>query len=334
MKEQQSPVSLSVIVPCYNVEPYLDQSLQCLEKQWNNRTDYEIIFINDASSDGTILKLNDFKSRHSDNVFVVDKEQNEGVSAARNSGLDIARGEWITFFDPDDALVENGYDHLLALAEKGNFDILRFGVKIIGEGKEIPISNSESLSLDWQGSSVEYLLENSFGTCWSYIFKRELLVNHRFPPLTICEDTVFNLSILLEDKTIARTSEIVYYYINHSSSLTNTVDTARLGRQCDDIFRAIHILEDFKNGQSEDVQSRLKKHQFVFSPNLLTRMLLSDKKLPYIKDTVKTLKHMGLFPLPDTLPGADFMMQIINFVFKHPFLVPLFRPLYRARRCK
>ena len=58
MKGKMQSVSLSVIVPCYNVEQYLDRSLGCLERQWNGRTDYEIILVNDASTDGTIHKLN------------------------------------------------------------------------------------------------------------------------------------------------------------------------------------------------------------------------------------------------------------------------------------
>lgn len=334
--EHQSTISLTVIVPCYNVEKYLDKSLQCLERQWGSRADYEIIFVNDGSVDGTIDKLNDFQARHPDHVIVIDKRQNEGVSAARNSGLDIARGTWIAFFDPDDLLADRGYDRLLALAEEGDFDILRFGVERVWEGNAMPSSDDPNipLSVDWIGTSVQYMLDNTFGTCWSYLFKRDVVAGHRFPPLTICEDTVFNLSVLMENSPMAMTLHGVYFYIARPTSATNTINRARLSKHCDDILQAICMLEDLKQGQSEAVQRRLKEHQFVFSPNLLTRLLLSDKPLSGLKEHLAVLKGLGLFPLPKDLPGADFMMQLINLVYKFPFLLPIFRPIYRKHRAR
>ena len=329
MTELQTAISLSVIVPCYNVERYLDKSLQCLERQWGNRTDYEMIFINDASRDGTIGKLNEFRSRHPEHVIVIDKQQNEGVSAARNSGIENARGAWSTFFDPDDVLTEGGYEHLLALTEQGTFDILRFGVEVVAEGKEISSTAlTKPLTIDWQGTSVEYLLDNSFGTCWSYLFRRDLLANHRFPPLSICEDTVFNLSILLENKSMARSLGTVYYYMVRPSSATTTINASRLNKHCDDIYKAINILEDFKNGQSEVVQKRLMKHQRIFGTNLLTRLLLSDKPVTDIKQLVAGLRKVALFPLPD----GDLMSRLMNAAFGHLWLLPVLRPLYRLYR--
>ena len=329
MTGRPESISLSVIVPCYNVEPYLDGSLKCLERQWGARTDYEIILVNDASRDATINRLNNFRSRYPDNVIVIDKQQNEGVSAARNSGLDIARGEWITFFDPDDMLAEDGYERLLSLAEGGDFDILRFGVKIVADGEDVPSPDSaEPLNIDWRGTSVEYMLDNSFGTCWSYLFRHDLLTDRRFPPLSICEDTVFNLSILLQNKAMARAAGTVYYYMIHPSSATTTVDSNRLSRHCDDIFEAINILEGFKDGQNDAVKQRITKHQWVFSPNLLTRLLLSSRRISDIKEKVEGLKKISLFPLR----GGGVMSMLMNTVFKHPWLVPLFRPVYRLHR--
>ena len=133
MSDNSKKISLSVIVPCYNVEPYLDRSLACLSRQWGERTDYEIILVNDASTDNTINKLNEFKSQFPDNVIVIDKKVNAGAAEARNSGLDVAKGDWIVFFDPDDALADNGYAKMLELTQQKEFDILSFGVKIANE---------------------------------------------------------------------------------------------------------------------------------------------------------------------------------------------------------
>lgn len=126
-------ISLSVIVPCYNVELYLDRSLGCLERQWNGRSDYEIIFVNDASTDNTLDKLKRFESLYPENVIVIDKKQNGGLGEARNSGMDVAQGEWVVFFDPDDALADKAYGSLLKLVETKDIDILSFGVTSVKE---------------------------------------------------------------------------------------------------------------------------------------------------------------------------------------------------------
>lgn len=209
-------IALSVIVPCYNVEPYLDRSLGCLERQWNGRDDYEIILINDASTDGTTDKLNEFKQRHPNNVVVIDKTMNAGVAEARNSGLDIAQGQWIVFFDPDDALVDNGYDRLLELSEKVDCDIISFGVKAISDQEWHDDDCKQMIKPDivWSGSSNDYILNYHFGLCWCYLFKRDVLNRHRFSNMVICEDTVFNLPIFLEKWNICRTDACIYIYIS------------------------------------------------------------------------------------------------------------------------
>lgn len=322
-------ITLSVIVPCFNVEQYLDMSLHYLERQWDGRTDYEIIFVNDASKDHTIDRLNEFQARYPDNVRVIDKKENGGVSGARNSALDIAVGKWVTFFDPDDILAVNSYARLMEITEQEEFDILRFGVEVIEDGAPIPSPEiSGPISVDWRGTSVESLFKFRFGISCCYFYKREILATHRYPQLTICEDTVFNLSVQLENRPVVQTDAKVYYYLVRSTSATNTVNPGRLSRHCDDIFKAIGILQDMKGDQDEKVKQRITGHQWGFSYNLLTRMLLSDKSVADIREIIAGLKKFGLFPMS----GGGMMTRMMNTVFNHPSLVPGFRPFYRFYR--
>ena len=328
MTDKKSPITLSVIVPCYNVEQYLDLSLHCLERQWEGRTDYEIIFINDASKDGTIDRLKEFQLRYPDNVVVIDKQVNAGVSSARNSALDIARGMWITFFDPDDVLADNSYAKLMALAEQNDFDLIRFGVVVQNSVMEqIPVI-SEPMQINWQGSTLEYMQRFKFGISCCYLYKRTVLEGHRYPPLTICEDTIFNVSVLLDNHPIAQTDSKVYYYIVRPTSATNTINPARLNRHCDDIFKAIGDLQDLKASQDVFVQEKITEHQRLFSYNLLTRLLLSNQSVSKIKGKVKRLTELRLFPLY----AGSLMLRLMNLVFSHPWLVPSFRPIYRSYR--
>ena len=322
-------ITLSVIVPCYNVEQYLDTSLQCLERQWESRTDYEIIFVNDASQDGTIDRLREFQSRYPKNVVVIDKKVNGGVSAARNSALDIARGMWIAFFDPDDVLADNSYAKLMTLAEQSEVELIRFGVVIVENSvkKTIP-AITEPMKIDWQGSTLEYMQRFKFGISWCYLYKRTVVEGHRYPPLTICEDTIFNVSVLLDNHPIAQTDSKVYYYIVRPTSATNTINPARLNRHCDDIFKAIGDLQDLKASQDVFVQEKITEHQRLFSYNLLTRLLLSNQSVSKIKGKVKRLTELRFFPLY----AGGLMSRMLNLIFKHPWLVPPFRPVYRLYR--
>lgn len=328
MKDQEI-ISLSVIVPCYNVEKYLDKSLSCLENQWGGRTDYEIIFINDASTDGTIQKLNRFKERYPDNVVIIDKQQNEGVSAGRNGALDIARGTWITFFDPDDVFVKDGYYQLLTLAEKEQIDILSFGIAIVEGNADIDMPvNDGNNDIVWRGTSLEFIQKYRFGISTTYLYRRSAIGDHRFPKMSICEDTVFSVSILLGNWRMARTDAKMYYYLFRPTSATNTKNSARLSSQCEDIIKGINFLEECKGGQDAAIQKRFLFQQQIFSSNLLTRLMLSDQRSGEIKPKIARLRELSLFPLQ----GGGLMSRLLSAAFGHLWLLPIARPLYRFHR--
>ena len=93
---------ISVIIAAYNAEEYLSETLDSIFLQTMNDSEYEVIITNDGSSDSTLDILNSYKQTYS-NLIIIDKE-NGGPSSARNAGLDIAKGEYVFFFDADDIL--------------------------------------------------------------------------------------------------------------------------------------------------------------------------------------------------------------------------------------
>lgn len=325
-------ISLSVIVPCYNVELYLDRSLGCLERQWNGRSDYEIIFVNDASTDNTLDKLKSFESLYPDNVIVIDKKKNGGSSEARNSGLDVAHGEWVVFFDSDDALADKAYATLLELVESKDVDILSFGVTSIKEREWDDGLLSASLGvlqIEWEGSGQEYILGDFSGVCWRYFFKRKLVADRRFTNRMFLEDLVFDLPIFLSDVKVASTDTIAYFYIARDTSLTGLTDPIKLNRGCDDLLIVLQFLGECKQGQSNAVKEKIEERQTFYKYNLITRLMLSDKGFSELKrhrDSIKVLsipRNQG--------KGKN---NLYDFVFCHPLLMILFRPVYRAIRSR
>lgn len=329
-ENMQRKVSLSVIVPCYNVEPYLDRSLKSLGRQWDGITDYEIILVNDGSPDGTITKLNAFKEKYPDNVVVIDKPQNEGVAAARNSGLEAANGEWVVFFDPDDALKVNSYSRLLDMANEAGVDILSFGVKSVyytvwtDEMADAEFSGN----LDWTGTARDYMLNYHYATSIKFLFKRELLKGHEFPRLTFLEDVVFVMPLFLGDAKTGMTNGEAYFYIVRKSSSTNMTDAALLNKGCDDLHDALKRLCGMVDGQGQDVVNRVWPRLEFYCENLITRLLLCNKKAKEIKQIRQELKAVNLLPLK----GKSFREPVYNFMMNHPRGMVAFRPLYRAYR--
>ncbi len=330
MEDSRQNIALSVIVPCYNVEDYLDRSLGSLERQWNGRTDYEIILVNDASTDHTIDKLNDFKKRYPDNVIVIDKKINQGVGMARNSGLDAARGQWIAFMDPDDALKKQSYSSLLSLVERADIDVLSFGVNVVPEKEwdNSLIDDAFVGKIDEVESVKEFMKKRHFATCLSYLFRRDFIKKQRFPALMFLEDVLFVLPLFTSVATIGITSTKTYLYIVHQSSTTNLINSERLNRGCDDVVAALMMMNDIKKDKSPDIVKRITERQKFYTINLFTRLLLSGKNAKQLKSIKICLDDMKLLPFN----GNDLKTRFYNFLFCHQHLMILSRPFYRLMR--
>lgn len=331
--EDLQRIALTVIVPCYNVENCLDRSLGCLERQWLERKDYEIILVNDASSDSTADKLHEFQLRHPDQVVVIDNEINEGVAVARNKGLDVAHGEWIAFFDPDDALIDAGYARLLDVVHEhlNELDVLSFGVTIVDECEWNDMLTSiynNAMEIEQLGNSKQFLTKNFSGVCWKYLFKRDVLKDRRFQQLSISEDYLFVLSVFLSDVRVGVTCSKVYFYIQRPSSVTNTMDSKRLNKVCDDLLTAVQTIGEYKESTTPEIQNILYNVQINYTIFLFSRLLLSDKCHKELKQVAKTLKDISVLPLCH----ENISMAIRNFVLNQVWIIQILRPLYRVYR--
>lgn len=123
-------VSVSIIVPCYNVAPYVDACMDSLVCQ--TLRDIEIICVNDGSTDGTPALLRAWEERDS-RVRVIDRE-NGGLSVARNTGMELASGEYIGFVDPDDYVEHSMYARLLEEARRHDAEITGCGYTGFSDG--------------------------------------------------------------------------------------------------------------------------------------------------------------------------------------------------------
>lgn len=217
-------MKLSIIVPVYNVEPYLRKCVDSILAQ--TVTDFELILVDDGSSDGSPA-ICDAYARSDSRVLVV-HQINGGISTARNTGLDLAKGEYIGFVDSDDYVAENMYEVLLRKAEETNADISALGYN------EVDINGHIVMQRPMLDHDLVYhreaFIENFFpdlkwkiSPCvWNKIFKKRLFEQYRFPVDKIYEDSFAQLPLFDLCETISVTNQYLYFYlVNRPDSIMN-----------------------------------------------------------------------------------------------------------------
>ncbi len=204
---------ISVIVPVYNAEKYLKECVESLINQ--TYINLEIILINDGSTDNSIQICNEYADYDS-RIIVVDK-LNEGVSKTRNLGIEIAKGDFITFVDSDDYIDLSMYEKLMIKAETENSDMVFCGYNYFKNGKIIPV-NEPQLQLTVTDESY---LKNFFvlgenrvmGSSCRQMTKSNLVKECRFnSEICFAEDLVFIISLLKHAKNISVIDEKLYFY--------------------------------------------------------------------------------------------------------------------------
>ena len=213
---------LSVIVPIYNVSKYLDDCLISLLDQGFSEDEYEIICVNDGSTDDSFDKLMKYANLHK-NVKVISQD-NSGVSAARNKGLDNAKGKYICFVDGDDFLCTGSLKYLCDELAREDDDMIIFNYSTVDENAAYQ-SNKETISSMTMRNQNNYTL--STATVWSNIVKRSYIdVNNiRFPAdLKYGEDSLFEgmLSMFIDGQKQIISKNKFYQYRQRSGSAMHT----------------------------------------------------------------------------------------------------------------
>ncbi|MBR2191603.1 MAG: glycosyltransferase family 2 protein, partial [Eubacterium sp.] len=160
----------SIIIPAYNSEEFISETLDSAVAQTID--DFEIICINDGSKDSTIDILREYEQEN-DNVIVIDKE-NEGVAAARNDGIKIAKGEFLYFLDADDLLESTALEHMYEKAKKYKADLVIAQYDIFDESRTYMIKDLEDTVLKPTIDKYDLDIINTFSLCNKF-FKKEII---------------------------------------------------------------------------------------------------------------------------------------------------------------
>lgn len=249
---------ISVIIPVYNVESFLDECLQSVMTQ--NYQNLELILINDGSTDNS-GKLCDFYQAKDDRIIVIHKE-NEGISIARNIGLNVAKGEYIFFVDSDDFLEKDCIQKFIQNLEK-KIDVYLCSYNRIYPSEENRIFNRfERLGYHQIGTGQQILTkmyEKNFYECsvWANIYSRKFLIENNLlfnPDLSIHEDEAWFIKILLLSDKVKILDLLIYN--TRAGRINSLCNTTHYKNCLAKIYLSDIVLQDCN---SIEIEKNLKK---------------------------------------------------------------------------
>ena len=305
-------MKLSIIVPLYNKEKFIDRCLESLLAQEVSPSEYEIIIVDDGSTDSSCSIAHNYAEKHV-NIHLF-RQQNGGPGAARNRGLEVAKGDYIYFLDADDYIATNVLNCLLELSELNKLEILGFNTKYVNDG-----SLPDSLTQNLQDFSIQvmdgitYIAERNFrNEAWWYIIKKSFLMDTgiKFIEGRFMEDSIFTASLFLRTNRISKINFDVHRFVQVENSATTNRKPTHLLKFIDDLVYAIEKFDVLiKSLNSSHVNYhkvvkvyKSKQQSFVFTL-FLKAFRCPLLKFNDLKKILFKLKKLDVYPINSKIGG-------------------------------
>ncbi len=276
---------ISVIVPVYNVEKYINKCIESLANQ--TIENIEIILVDDGSTDSSGAICDEYENKY-DNIKVIHKK-NGGLSSARNVGIDNAKGEYLAFVDSDDWVDHNTYEHLYHLIKSGEYGFASFGfLEEFGTETEQSITDIKHKIYNQKELFSQILNDNSVaGYACNKLLKRCVVGDERFDEtLLSCEDIDFCVRIASKCKKVIHTESMFYHYRQRNDSMTG--DFSYNVRKLSVIKAYENIMPIYKEYDFEDYY-KLERNYLKIALNIKGRMILSKVKDDKITDRLESI---------------------------------------------
>lgn len=231
-------MTISIIIPAYNCEKYIEKCLNSVISQ--KGAELDIIVINDASTDGTAKILEKYK----DTVRVETFAENRGVSAARNKGIEMIRGDYVMFLDGDDYLADGTISRLVSVIRETDTDIIKFRcVYVYPDGRikerEDQFDTYEIVEKkDFKKKIYPYFISGiRLNNMCIGIYRRSLIEGRKFrEDMKVAEDVVFSLDVYTKAQKVVTLPENLYNYYQSGTGLTGTGVSVLQKYKCNYVF--------------------------------------------------------------------------------------------------
>ncbi len=308
MPETVKP-KISIIVPCYNAEDYIDRCVESIIRQSMELNSIQILLVNDASTDDTLKYLERWENRYPESICVITYDQNIRQGGARNVGLHYATGDYICFADSDDWLEPDALETLYSTAIQGDYDVVQGRYEynyqyalcknITTEYaiKQFHFSSNNGISI-WDAKPMEKT------GIWTGLYRRKLIEEHQifFPEGCIFEDNYWWAVLRLYVKSYCYIEYVVYHYYHNPTSTMHKIDAMH---HYDRLKVETMLLEYYKKVGAFDILYPSICNNFVQSYylNLLYMVFTRHTKVPNIYES---LRQVILSNFPDYKKYIDY----------------------------
>lgn len=322
---------VSLIVPVYNVKPYVEEFLNSVAAQTLN--DFEAVLVDDGSTDGTSEILDDFAKKH-EFVKVIHK-QNGGVVSAWKRGIYESKGEYIAFADPDDVLMPNMLETQYRLIAANNADLVISGIKRFENG-EYSVMPADRWNLKeglYEGKDLQFVKNNLFGNKtnkntvfyfgkWNKMFKREIVLknlDYSRDDVSFGDDVCICASAIYDGNRIYYSHELLYIYRIRTDSLTTVTFNAD---QIDNIQRltdGVKTLLKDKGYYSDFVHFNNLSYYIVWLMRKKRNQPASIKEKKQMLKLLKKHELISSFDLKEAKKYISFKRFVAIWLLKHSF---------------
>ena len=268
---------ISVIVPVYNIEKYLPRCIDSILNQ--TYKNWEVIFINDGSTDNSLKILEEYKKRD-ERIKIIDKK-NAGSGAARNDGLESSEGEYIAFLDSDDWYEKNFLEKLYNNLVENNSDVAMCNPKMtyndMSKDKKINTYFFNEIELNKTPEKILGIL--AMPVVWNKLYKKDIIVKNRirFPNYSFCEDVEFLYKIFLYVNKVSKIEDDLYNYYQREDSATKKIKEEAIKQ----VYKVLKNIERYIKSNFPDKLEffYLYKIQFIYSISITLLTKISNDKI-------------------------------------------------------
>lgn len=257
-QDNKNEIKISVIIPVYNVEPWIGECIESLKKQ--KQDGLEFIFVDDCGTDNS-MKIVESWAAEDNRVRLIRNESNKGEGASRNAGIEAARGRYINNIDPDDRVSDDFYETLYTKAMESGCDIVKGARAEFEDGKALgevelikPISKLNSLIMGRREKGLP-LYELFTYEHTTAIYKADLLMdnNIRYGNSRNSGDVTFLLKVCKYTESIAVTEDAVYYYRQRTGAATSEYTMSRAWNELEALDETVSYLKIIKEEGSSSI---------------------------------------------------------------------------------
>ena len=287
------------------MEKYLSRCLESILCQDIDQSLYEIIVINDESTDNSLKIAKEYASKNKN--IIVHNKKNAGLGAARNTGIKLAKGEYIFFLDTDDYIINNCLSKLLSVAQSNNFDILAFiSSMTTADDLNTPLTKShidEKIAID---SGINYIANNNYrNEVWWYIVNKAFLIDTSilFDEGQWLEDALFTAKIFLEAKNVGHINFDIHRYRIRQDSAVRNKNAKHYKKMLLDQEKVISDFSNFINNlpvsasYNEKYMRRIKNRQQSFVFFYIIRFFNTNLTFSILKEKLSHFKEISAYPL-------------------------------------